>query len=312
MQNRYMPEGSLIDTAENRDVFSSRLSLLRAMEEGRIAEGKAFLCDREMNLHVSTPFGEGIIPKSEIIYGEDGTEPKDIAVITKVGKPVCFTVKGYSEGVLLLSRKEAQKKCYDEYVSKLRPGDVREALVTHLEPFGAFLDIGCGYPALMSVDSISVSRISHPSDRLCEGERIRCVIRSVDEESRRVFVSQRELYGTWEENAGLFSQGQTVRGIIRSVEPYGIFVELAPNLAGLAELKPPYTPECDPIGRYASVYIKSIISPRMKIKLALIEILEKAGSSGGGNYFVPKQIDHIDVWRYSPENAPKAVFTDFG
>lgn len=312
MQNRYMPEGSLIDSTENREIFSSRLSLMRAIEDGVIAEGKAYLCDREMNLHVSTPFGEGIIPRSEIIYGEDGIEPKDIAVITKVGKPVCFIIRGYSDGILHLSRRDAQKKCYDEYVSKLRPGDVREALVTHLEPFGAFLDVGCGYPALMSVDSISVSRISHPSDRLCEGERIRCVIRSVDGESRRVFVSQRELYGTWEENASRFSAGQTVRGIIRSVEPYGIFVELAPNLAGLAELKPPYAPECDPIGRYASVYIKSIISPRMKIKLALIEILEKAAPSGGGGYFVPEETEHIPLWQYSPKDAPKCVFTDFG
>lgn len=306
-----MPEGSLISTAQNREIFSSRLSLYRAIEEETVAEGKAFLCDREMNLHVSTPIGNGIIPKSEIAYGEDGVPPKDIAVITKVGKPVCFVIKGYDGGTLLLSRREAQKKCYDEYVSKLTPGDVREAVVTHLEPFGAFVDIGCGYPALMSVDSISVSRISHPSDRLREGEHIRCVIKSTDKAMRRVFVSQRELYGTWEENAARFSHGQTVRGIIRSVEPYGIFVELAPNLAGLAEIKPPYDPSDDPVGRFASVYIKSIIPQRMKIKLVLIEILEKASFTSPCEYFIPEGEEHINRWEYSPRGASKTVVTDF-
>jgi len=311
MDNRYMPEGSLINTTSNKEIFSSRLSLCRAIDEGTVAEGKAFLCDRDMNLHVSTPAGNGIIPKREITYGEDGAPPKDIAVITKVGKPVSFVIKGFDGKTLLLSRREAQKKCYNEYISRLSPGDVREAVVTHLEPFGAFLDIGCGYPALMSVDSISVSRISHPADRLREGERIRCAVRSVDNETRRVFVSQRELYGTWEENASRFSQGQTVRGIIRSVEPYGIFVELAPNLAGLAEIKPPYDPDDDPVGKFASVYIKSIIPQRMKIKLVLIEILEKASSPAGCEYFVGEDTEHIDVWKYSPDGAPKCVLTDF-
>lgn len=56
-------------------------------------------------------------------------------------------------------------------------------------------------------------------------------------EDGRICLSQRELLGTWEENASLFEQGETVAGIVRSVEDYGIFVELTPNLAGLAEFR---------------------------------------------------------------------------
>lgn len=308
----YLPEGSLIGNEENREIFESKSSVMRAIEEEAIAEGRAFLCDRSMDLHVSTPYGEGIIKKSEIAYGEDGVEPKDIAVITKVGKVVSFLILGFDDsGKLILSRRAAQKKCYDEYISRLNPGDIRQAVVTHLEPFGAFLDIGCGYPALLSVDSISVSRISHPQDRLREGERIRCVIKSIDRKMRRIFASQRELYGTWEENAEKFSAGQTVRGIVRSVEPYGIFIELAPNLAGLAEIKLPFENDIDPVGRFASVYIKSIIPQRMKVKLVLIELLEKSVDTSGGEYFTDESIDHIDEWEYSPHGSTKRVVTSF-
>ncbi|MGL0910084.1 hypothetical protein ACSTB0_13670, partial [Faecalibacterium wellingii] len=42
------------------------------------------------------------------------------------------------------------------------------------------------------------------------------------------------LLGTWEENAAGFTVGETVVGIVRSVEEYGTFIEIAPNLAGLA------------------------------------------------------------------------------
>ena len=66
-----------------------------------------------------------------------------------------------------------------------------------------------------------------------------------------------------------FSAGETVAGIVRSVEPYGIFVELTPNLAGLAEVKEGVIP-----GQQASVYIKSILPARMKIKLIIIDTFD--------------------------------------
>ena len=88
----------------------------------------------------------------------------------------------------------------------------------------------------------------------------------------RIFVSHRELLGTWEENAARFSAGQTAAGVIRSIESYGIFIELTPNLAGLAELQDSRTSGLDlSPGRSATVYIKSIIPERMKIKLVLID-----------------------------------------
>lgn len=136
-----------------------------------------------------------------------------------------------------------------EYISKLTPGDIIDARVTHLEQFGCFVDIGCGIPSLIPIDAISVSRISHPSDRFFTGQYIKAVVKSND--GSRICLTHKELLGTWEENASLFSSGETVSGIVRSIEDYGIFVELAPNLAGLAEPK-----ENIHAGQSISVYIK--------------------------------------------------------
>ena len=54
-----------------------------------------------------------------------------------------------------------------------KSGDVINAKVTHLEPFGAFVDIGCGIIGLLSIENISVSRISHPKDRFYVGQNIK-------------------------------------------------------------------------------------------------------------------------------------------
>ena len=110
--------------------------------------------------------------------------------------------------------------------SSLVPGDIIPATVTHLDSFGAFLDVGCGVPSLLSIDCISVSRISHPADRLSNGQRLYVAVKLNDTESGRIYVTLKELLGTWEENACNLGAGQTVSGIVRSVESYGIFVIL--------------------------------------------------------------------------------------
>ena len=206
----------------------------------------------------------------------------------------------------ILSRRAAQREFCESFLKDLRPGDIIPAKVTHLESFGAFVDIGCGRISLLSIDCISVSRISHPSARLSVGDMIYTVVRNIDERGR-VFVSERELLGSWEENAAMFSEGQTVRGIVRSIESYGIFIELAPNLAGLAEYRDGLFP-----GQQAAVYIKSIIPDKMKIKLIIIDTDEQVSTPTPITYFIDlSTVQHIDYWRYSPYDSAKLIETRF-
>ena len=62
--------------------------------------------------------------------------------------------------------------CISQKISKLHPGDVIDAVVTHMENFGAFVDIGCGIISFLPIDTISVSRIIHPSERFKNGMKI--------------------------------------------------------------------------------------------------------------------------------------------
>ncbi len=310
--NVYKPEGLLIKTAKNYEFTSSKAGLEKALERQIILEAPVVLCDHNFDLHVELGGKiKGLIPKDEVEYSPDCQPIKDIAILTRVGKTVCFKVIGFKnspsgETVAVLSRRAAQRECVENYLKGLLPGDIIPAKVTHIENFGAFVDIGCGRISLLSIDCISVSRISHPSARLNVGELIYTVVRNIDNKDR-IFVSGRELLGTWEENVSLFSEGQTVRGIVRSVESYGIFVELTPNLAGLAEYRDDVYP-----GQTAAVYIKSIIPDKMKIKLIIIDTDESYSMQTPLHYFIdPDEISHIDSWRYSPKNSAKIIETVF-
>ena len=303
----YFPEGFLINTEEMKRALSSFENFKEAYKKGAPLEARALSCDKEHNLHIDFGFIEGIIPRSECAVGIDEGTTRDIAIIARVNKPVKFIITDIKEinGKLtaILSRKILQNRFYQLRLPELNVGDIISASVTHLENFGVFCDIGCGINALLPIDNISVSRIPHPNVRFSVGDEIKVIIKDIDEDNR-VTLSHKELLGTWEENAKEFSVGETVSGIIRSVENYGIFIELAPNLAGLAE----YTSNVE-VGQQASVYIKSIIPEKMKFKLIIVESFEADYPKPEPIYFFNDS--HIDYFKYSPDCSERIIETIF-
>ena len=305
---KFYPEGWLINKPENQFILKDSINLIDAINENKIVEAKATVCDKNHNLIVDLGCMKGIVEREEGALGIREGITKDIAIISRVNKPVCFIIKEIktdkkNKMYAILSRKGAQEICINNYIKKLIPGDVINARVTHIESFGVFVDIGCGIISFLPIDSISVSRISHPKERFLKDMDIRVIVKNIS--NSRINLTHKELLGTWEENAKLFSVGETVGGIIRSVEDYGIFVELTPNLAGLAEIK-----SCVEVGQQASVYIKNIIPSRMKIKLIIIDVFSQEYIPSTPNYFYTK--DHISEFLYSPSNSNKIINSFFG
>lgn len=92
------------------------------------------------------------------------------------------------------------------------------------------------------------------------------MVKGIDLEKNRISFTTKELLGTWEDNIKKFKQGTVVRGIARETEKSknGIFIELTPNLVGLAEYK-----DNIEYGQNVDVYIKKIIPEKKKIKLLI-------------------------------------------
>ncbi len=303
----FLPEGSLLESTQNTNALRSEASLREAMLNGQRLEARVRVCDGAHNLHVDLPCMRGLIPRAEGALGICEGTTRDIALISRVNKPVCFSVMRIERDesgmpIAILSRRMQQEQCRDGYIRQLRAGDVIPARVTHLAPFGCFVDIGCGVPSLIPIDAISVSRISHPADRFRIGQEIKVVVKGF--ENGRVLLTHKELLGTWEENAACFQAGETVAGIIRSVEDYGIFVELSPNLAGLADLRSGIR-----VGQHASVYIKNIVPERMKIKLAIVDVFDESCAPPQMRYFY--EGGHMDSWTYTPPLAKRKIVTEF-
>lgn len=291
----YRPEGQIgaLPTPE---------ILHRALGTGEILQAPCIKCDEYHNLHVDLGTIQGVIPREETALGIRDGRIKDYAILSRVGKTICFQVLGFdSRGIPILSRRAAQANARDYLLNALRPGDVIPAVVLNPAEFGVFCDIGCGFPALMRISRCCVSRLESTASHFRTGQNIYAAVLAIDDEAGQIQLTGRELLGTWEENAVRFRQGQTVPGVVRSVMSYGVFVELAPNLSGLAEPVGDLRPGCA-----VSVFIRGILPEKHKLKLNIIEILPDPPTPGPVEYFLTS--GHLERWEYYPGSKAVTVF----
>lgn len=259
-------------------------------------------CDEFHNLYVDLGPIKGIIPREEAVPGIAEGMQKEYAILSRVGKPICFQVLGFDpSGTAILSRKAAILDARSYYLNTLQNGDILQAQVVSTAQFGVFCDIGCGYTALMPIQRCCISRLRNTAQIYQAGQTIFAAVLDVQEQTGRVVLSGRELLGTWEENAQQYRQGQTVPGIVRSIMPYGIFVELQPNLSGLAECVPDIC-----VGDAVSVYLRAILPEKHKIKMNILEKLANPLPRQEPVFWITS--GHIDYWSYYPGSSTVTSF----
>lgn len=235
-----------------------------------IFQGIVEKCDKDYNLHIKMDDGiSGIIPREEVeaLNLDRNGLPKINLCTGKVHKYVQFKIKENDGDNFILSRKDVQKEVLNSVKADLQEGQVVNGIVKNITPYGAFVDIGGGIVGLVHIEDLSVARIKTPYERIKIGQKLNIVVKSIDREQGRIGLSYKEQFGTWEENANNFSVGMKTKGIIRETEKNknGIFIELTPNLVGMAEYR-----EGLNYGEKIDVAIKKIDYDKKKIKLVVL------------------------------------------
>ncbi len=263
---KFLPEGWNVEK-ENFNLEQ----LYEAKQNGTVMQGFVNRCDENCNLQISLDRDIiGIIPRNEMdaIHQDDFGMTKQSICKNKVNQFVQFKVKEiYDENRLLLSRKEAGQEALDWVKSDLQEGSVVNGIVKNMRKFGAFVDIGGGVTGLLHIEDISVSRIKSPEERFFVGQKIKVMIKSIDKEKNRIVLSHKELLGNWEDNVQDYQEKMVVEGTVKEADSHknGLFIELKPNLVGLAEYKDGFS-----YGQKVNVFIKKIIKDKKKIKLLIV------------------------------------------
>ena len=263
---KFIPEG----WASAPQAFSLE-ELSKASINGDIIQAKVSRCDNNYNLYVDLGNNiTGIIPRDEVeaINIDETGFPKPNICKSKIDKIVQFKVKDTSQkDTVILSRKAVGKEAINWMKNELKEGMLVYGIVKNIRPYGAFVEIGGGIVGLVHIEDISVARIKTPYERFKIGQKIKIMIKSIDRKTNRVILSYKETLGTWEDNVKEFEEGMIVSGIAREKEKNknGIFIELKPNLVGLADYK-----DNIEYGEDVRLKIKKIIPDKKKIKLTIL------------------------------------------
>lgn len=136
---------------------------------------------------------------------------------------------------LIVSEKEAWQEKQKDIISKYKVGSEVLGAITALTDFGVFVSFGENLEGLIHISELAWQRIDDPSDLFKVGDKVKAEIISI--EGSKIFLSAKKLLtDPWHDVETKYKVGQAVSGTILKVNPFGLFVELDPDIHGLAHV----------------------------------------------------------------------------
>src|SRR6266849_1343800 len=110
--------------------------------------------------------------------------------------------------------------------------------VTNLTDYGAFVEVEQGIEGLVHVSEMDwTNKNVHPSKVVALGDEVEVMILEIDEERRRISLGMKQCQpNPWEEFSMNFKKGDKVKGPIKSITDFGIFIGLPGGIDGLVHL----------------------------------------------------------------------------
>ncbi|MDZ7677804.1 MAG: 30S ribosomal protein S1 [Acidimicrobiales bacterium] len=141
---------------------------------------------------------------------------------------------------VVLSRRawleETQKEQREDFLTNLKPGEIRQGVVSSVVNFGAFVDLG-GMDGLVHVSELSWKHVDHPGSVVAVGDEITVQVLEVDLDRERISLSLKATQqDPWQEFAGNHRVGELVYGRVTKLVPFGSFVQVGDGIEGLVHI----------------------------------------------------------------------------
>ncbi|HDZ5095400.1 TPA: 30S ribosomal protein S1 [Campylobacter jejuni] len=175
---------------------------------------------------------EGFLHISEISWDKNIKNPKNY--INK-GQEIDVEVIEINpnERRLRVSLRNLLSRPFDEFMKSYKIGDVVEGEIISVTSFGAFVKLG-GIEGLLHNEDAFWDRSDKCKDKFSQGDKIKVKIIKIDKENQKISLSIKELSNSpVQEYAKTHKVGDIVKGIIRDIKDFGIFVELSKNVDAL-------------------------------------------------------------------------------
>ncbi len=209
---------------------------------------------------------EGLVHISEMSWTKRVNHPSELV---KPGDKVEVIVLeiDLEKQEISLGMKQAETNPWDLVESHYPPGTIIEGTVRNLTTYGAFVEIEEGIDGLLHVSDMSwTKKVTHPSEVVRKGDRLRCVVLSVDTGKKRIALGMKQLANDpWAETIpNNYHVGDLLSGYVTKITNFGVFVKLEEDLEGLLHISE--------LSDHKLASPEEIVKPGMKIEVRVIRV----------------------------------------
>ncbi|HRC56579.1 MAG TPA: S1 RNA-binding domain-containing protein [Kofleriaceae bacterium] len=264
----------------------AKAELVSAQEMGLPVEGLVTEVVKG-GLSVDVAGVRGFCPASQI----DNRFVEDLAGF--VGQRLTFRISRYEpggRGNLVLSRRvlleEEREKIAAKTREHLKVGATMRGKVVGFKPFGAFVDLG-GIEGMLHVSELGFSRVERPEDVLALGQEVDVAVLKIEpgDKGQRIALSLKALAADpWHDASRTLVDGARIKGKIVRMQPFGVFVEVAPGIEGLVHISElgagrriNHPREVVSEGQEVEVQVMGVDPERRRVSLSMA-----AAAAGGG------------------------------
>jgi small subunit ribosomal protein S1 len=163
--------------------------------------------------------------------------------------------------------KQAETNPWDLVEQHYPLGTVIEGTVRNLTSYGAFVEIEEGIDGLLHVSDMSwTKKITHPSEMVKKGDKLRCVVLSVDTQKKRIALGSKQLENDpWMDHIpNNYHVGDLLTGVVTKITNFGAFVKLEDDLEGLLHISE--------LSDHKIQSPEDVVRPGMKIEVRVIRV----------------------------------------
>jgi small subunit ribosomal protein S1 len=180
---------------------------------------------------------EGLLHISELSWTKKYNHPNELLAIgDRIEAQVLDVDKNNRK--ISLGLKQLESNPWVGVDAKYPVGTKVKGKIRNLTDYGAFVELEDGIDGLIHVSDISwTKRIGHPKDVFKKGEKVEAVILAVDSANRKISLGVRQLSADpWDEIATKSAPYSRMPGKVTKIANFGLFIEIAPDLEGLAHI----------------------------------------------------------------------------
>ena len=218
-----------------KDIMAQREKILITMEPGQILEGVVKNIT-DFGVFIDLGGVDGLLHITDLSWGRVSHPSELVTLDQKLNVVVLDYDKDRQR--ISLGLKQLQKHPWEDIEEKVAGNQLVEGKVVSITDYGAFVELEKGIEGLVHISEMSwTEHIRHPSQMVSLGQIVQVKILNVDSEGKKISLGMKQLEpDPWENIAERYPPGTVMRGKVRNITNFGVFVEIEPGIDGLVHI----------------------------------------------------------------------------